>query len=194
MDVGSQQQAVLAIGRRRQRIEFLATSEAERAAPVKEERHIGAELRADCILVDGSADQGGQGADNRCGVRRAASQTATHRDALGDADAHFARNARGLQRQLRGGLGKILAGNGDVRGDFDTRAAAAREGDVQTVSERDRVEDRADLVVAVGALAKHGQRQVDLGVGEHPNATQICDLRSLPGSRLLIPQGAFTGS
>lgn len=181
MDVGRQQQTVAAVPWRWQRIEFLATAEAERTASVQEERHVGAELRADGVLVNGFADERGEGADHRRGIRRAAAQTAAHRDALGDVDADFARNARGVEGKARSGLGEVLAGNRDVGEDVNARTAAALEGYVETVGERDRVEDRADLVVAVLALAEYSKREVDLGVGEYADGISGGDAPSVTG-------------
>lgn len=181
MDVGRQQQTVAAIPRRWQRIEFLATAEAERAAAMKKKRHVGTELRADGVLVQRFAGERGKGADHRRGIRRAAAQTAAHRDALDDADADIARNARGVERQACRRLGEVRARDSDVGSDFDARAAAGREGDVETVGKRDGVEDRADLVIAVLALAEYGQCEVDLGVGKYADGISGGDAPSVTG-------------
>jgi hypothetical protein len=43
------------------------------------------------------------------------------------------------------------------------------------------MEDRADLVVAIGALAEHSKRKVDLGVGKYADGISGGDAPSVTG-------------
>jgi hypothetical protein len=85
-------------------------------------------------------------------------------------DADLAGDPGRFQRPASSGFRQICAGNRDVRSYLDGCPPRAQERDFESVCQRNRVEYRPDLVIAVRALAEYGEREVDLGEGLNAEA------------------------
>jgi hypothetical protein len=75
-------------------------------------------------------------------------------------------HAEALAERGRRAQHEVCLVYGDFRvGAVEFEASAGGRLESQSVVERNRLEDRADFVVAVGAATQHAQAEVDLGEG-----------------------------
>ena len=80
-------------------------------------------------------------------------------------------NLNGFQGETARALDQVIR-NFRSSFDFDSGASRGREGDFQTIGQRDRLEDGAEFVIAVRPLIKDTQAQVQLGIGRYAAPTR----------------------
>ena len=166
-----------------QRVDLVAAGESQGRPPDQEEGHVGSQPPGQTVQpgrAQADGPQPVQGHEDSRGVAAPPTQTAPDRDPLGDGDFGSPLDAR-MAPQLEGGpqreISLVLRDIGVVA--THLQAAPPRPDD-DVVVEVDRLEERAELVVAVLAHAQHLQAEVHLGVGRNAQHAR-------PGGRLQRP-------
>lgn len=166
-----------------QRVDLVAAGESQGRPADQEEGHVGSQPPGQPVQpgrAQADAPEPVQGHEDGRGVAAAPTETAPDRDPLGDGDFGSPLDAR-MALQLEGGpqreVSRVLRHVGVVAAHLQ---AAPPWPDDDVVVEVDRLEERAQLVVAVLAHAQDLQPEVHLGVGRHAK-------RARPGGRLQRP-------
>src|SRR5690242_10529629 len=161
------------LGRRGQRLcQLLAPAAAYRGPAEQREGHVAAHPRGDLGQLR-RAETGGPelvaGDQRRGRVAAAAGQPGRHRDPFGDRDVHAgSRRHLGPQRGYRAQRQVVPVGGDAVRAlaaDRDPVAPGGLRGDL--VEQRDGVEDRHQVVVAISTRRTH--RELEVEFGGHPH-------------------------
>jgi hypothetical protein len=145
-------------------IELLAPARPQRGAPIQKEWDVGPQLFGERPQRNSRLHLRRKGHQRGGGISRTSAQPTSHRNPFLDVDRHLAGAAGGLEHHVGGAGAEILARDLDARGDTDRCPAGGPVGDRQPVGQRDGLEDRADLMEAIGALGQHCESEIDLGV------------------------------
>src|ERR1035437_3361358 len=97
----------------------------------------------------------------------AAASLGAHGDPLGEPHFDSPRGAHRLHHQPRRADYQVI-GDLEIVLQRDRGLARRREGDLQRVGERDRLEHGAQFVETIGPLAEHAQIEIDFGQRAHP--------------------------
>ena len=166
-----------------QGVDLVAAGETQGRPPHEEEGHVGPQPPGQPMQpgrAEADPPQPVQGHEDGGGVAAAPAQTASHRDPLGDGDFGSSLDAR-MALQLEGRPQRevtlVLRHVGVVAAHLQ---AAPPGPDDNVVVEVDRLEERAQLVIAVLAHAQDLQAEVHLGVCRNAN-------RARRGGRLQRP-------
>jgi len=153
-----------------QGVDLVPPGQPEGGAPDEKKWHVGPQPPGEGVQArrpEAHLPQAIEGHEHRGGIAATAPQASPHRDALGDSDigpAVDAGMALQLQCRTQGQISLVKGHIGMVTAHF--QAMRARPDD-HVVVEVDRLEERAQLVIAVLASAQHLEAEVHLGIGTH---------------------------
>src|SRR5262249_11809535 len=151
-------------------VDLVSPPQAQGGAPGQEERDVGPQpsgQRLEAGRPQTDAPETVQGQEDGRRVPAAAPRPTADRDALGDLDPGPSRDA-GVTAQLEGGPQGEVALVARDEGMIALHVQGAwPEMDDDVVVQVDRLEDRAQLVVAVLTQAEDLEAEVDLGEGPH---------------------------
>ena len=149
-------------------IDLVAPAQAKGGPPHQEERHVGAQPAGQEVEsgpTQTHSPEPVQGHQHRRGVAAPPRQPPADGDAFGDGDLRPPLDARVALQLESGPQGQVpfVAGHGRIVAAHHQPARTRLDQDV--VVKIDRLEERAQLVVAVRAHTEDLQPEVDLGVG-----------------------------
>eukprot|EP00964_Phaeocystis_antarctica_P007227 scaffold3923_cov48-Phaeocystis_antarctica.AAC.1 len=185
-----------AVGQRRQRLDELAAPRAHGGAAREEEAHVGAELGAPddkLLLRHREACQPVGSMQRRRRIRRAAAEATLRRHLLVEAAVHPPLLAGAICEYLQRAHDQVARVRRDELGAEGVgRYLHRAEGrslvlgqlpEVEPVHERDGLEERRELVEAIGPLAEDAQEEVDLGWCEQRERRRLAAHEDALGDR-----------
>ncbi len=138
---------------------------------MEKKRHIGAEPRGNLTQADGLYSFPGQAEEPEergSGITRAAAESSAHRDTLGERGAYALLETQLAPQFIESTIDEIVAarlpGQGGISDDAQIDARVSSHFKGERIVQSDRLEDRAQFVIAVRAPPQNVETQVDLRV------------------------------